>query len=127
MDDIKIYALDTNVLIHDPNSLFKFEEHDVLIPMVVLEELDKLKTGHQSVAADARQAVRVLDSVISDASPKEVAKGINIYSPMDDSPLGRLMILMPALHGQPVDARLPGNINDNQIINELLALQKKTP
>jgi PhoH-like ATPase len=127
MDDIKIYALDTNVLIHDPNSLFKFEEHDVLIPMVVLEELDKLKTGHQSVAADARQAVRVLDSVISDASPKEVAKGINIYSPMDDSPLGRLMILMPALHGQPVDARLPGNINDNQIINELLALQKKHP
>lgn len=51
---IRTYALDTNVLIHDPNAVFKFEEHQVLIPMVVLEELDKLKVGTSAVAADAQ-------------------------------------------------------------------------
>ena len=40
-----LYVLDTNVLIHDPNALLNFEEHHVAIPMTVLEELDKLKTG----------------------------------------------------------------------------------
>ena len=52
----KTFALDTNVLIHDPNAIFNFDEHQVLISMVVLEELDKLKVGNQSVSADCRQA-----------------------------------------------------------------------
>ena len=50
------YVLDTNVLIHDPNALLNFEEHHVIIPMTVLEELDKLKSGKTSIAADCRQA-----------------------------------------------------------------------
>ena len=60
----KVYVLDTNVLIHDPNALFNFEEHDVYIPMLVLEELDKLKSGLTPVAADARHAVRAIDAVL---------------------------------------------------------------
>ena len=51
------YILDSNVLIHDPNSILNFEEHRVLIPMTVLEELDKLKNGKQTIAADCRQAI----------------------------------------------------------------------
>ena len=56
-----LYVLDTNVLIHDPNALLNFEEHHVAIPMTVLEELDKLKTGKQTIAAECRQAIRRSD------------------------------------------------------------------
>lgn len=65
-----LYVLDTNVLIHDPNALLNFEEHHVAIPMTVLEELDKLKSGHHSVAAECRQAIRLIDKTLGDASPK---------------------------------------------------------
>ena len=73
-----LYALDTNVLIHDPNALLNFEEHHVAIPMIVLEELDKLKSGHHSVAAECRQAIRLIDKVLGDATPEEVEKGVPI-------------------------------------------------
>ena len=53
-----LYILDTNVLIHDPTALLEFEEHHVVIPMTVLEELDKLKSGRNALAADCRQAIR---------------------------------------------------------------------
>ena len=46
----KIFVLDTNVLMHDPSSVFRFEEHDLFIPMVVLEELDGLKKGTSDAA-----------------------------------------------------------------------------
>jgi len=61
----KTYVIDTNVLIHDPNSLLNFEEHRVVIPMTVLEELDKLKSGSKShTAADCRAAIRQIDRVL---------------------------------------------------------------
>ena len=59
----KIFVLDTNVLIHDPNSIFSFDEHDVVIPFVVLEELDRLKKGHGEIAASARAALRIIDQL----------------------------------------------------------------
>ena len=74
----KMYVLDTNVLIHDPNALLNFEEHDVIIPMTVLEELDSLKSGKQAVAADCRQAIRNIDKLLGDASPGEIEKGVPI-------------------------------------------------
>jgi PhoH-like ATPase len=55
------YVLDTNVLIHDPDSVLKFEEHRVIIPMTVLEELDKLKSGKASVSMECRAAIRLID------------------------------------------------------------------
>lgn len=64
-----LYVLDTNVLIHDPNALLNFEEHHVAIPMTVLEELDKLKTGKHTIAAECRQAIRLIDQTLGDASP----------------------------------------------------------
>jgi PhoH-like ATPase len=121
MTDSKIYALDTNVLIHDPNALFNFEEHEVLIPMVVLEELDKLKVGVTPLAVDCRQAVRTIDRLIGTASPQEVVKGVPIVH-ADGNIEGRLAILMPQL-----DGTTPLGNNDDRIIHELLALQSKYP
>ena len=60
----RIYVLDTNVLMHDPTALFKFEEHDVFIPMMVLEELDNGKKGHSEASRNARQVSRFLNELI---------------------------------------------------------------
>ena len=62
---MKLFVLDTNVLMHDPTSLFRFEEHDVYLPMVTLEELDDNKKGMSEVARNARQASRFLDEIVS--------------------------------------------------------------
>src|SRR6187431_3355828 len=61
----KMFVLDTNVLMHDPTSLFRFEEHDVYLPMVTLEELDDNKKGMSEVSRNARQASRFLDEIVS--------------------------------------------------------------
>jgi len=63
----KLFVLDTNVLIHDPTSLFRFEEHDVYLPIGTLEELDNHKQGLSDVARNARQASRFLDEIVSSA------------------------------------------------------------
>src|SRR5690606_39020849 len=64
-DKRKLYVLDTNVLMHDPSSLFRFEEHDVYLPMTTLEELDNHKKGMSEVARNARQVSRYLDQLVS--------------------------------------------------------------
>ena len=71
----KLFVLDTNVLMHDPTSLFRFEEHDVYLPMVTLEELDSNKKGMSEVSRNARQASRFLDDIVSKAVD-DIAAGI---------------------------------------------------
>jgi len=100
-----LYVLDTNVLIHDPNALLNFEEHHVAIPMTVLEELDKLKTGKQS-----------------DASPSDVEQGVPIQR-NKSGPKGFLSILMTP-RNEP-NKLLPENLNDNIIINQLLEVRAR--
>ena len=119
----KMYVLDTNVLIHDPNALLNFEEHDVIIPMTVLEELDSLKSGKQAVAADCRQAIRNIDKLLGDASPKVIEKGVPIVRGKKAEPLGSLSILMST--GDSGNHSLPEHLNDNKIINTLAALQER--
>ena len=63
----RIYVLDTNVLMHDPTALFRFEEHDVFLPMTVLEELDAAKKGASEVSRNVRQVSRFLDELIENA------------------------------------------------------------
>ena len=63
---VKLFVLDTNVLLHDPTCLFRFEEHDVFIPIITLEELDTHKKGMTEVARNARQASRFLDEIVRD-------------------------------------------------------------
>lgn len=118
-----MYVLDTNVLIHDPNALLNFEEHDVIIPMTVLEELDSLKTGKQAVAADCRQAIRNIDKLLGDATPKQIEKGVPIVRGKKATPLGTLSILMST--SPTGNHSLPEHLNDNKIINTLAELQAR--
>lgn len=60
----RIYVLDTNVLMHDPTALFKFEEHDVFLPMQVIEELDNGKKGTSEASRNARQVSRFLNELV---------------------------------------------------------------
>ena len=71
----KLFVLDTNVLMHDPTSLFHFQEHDVYLPMVTLEELDNHKKGMSEVARNARQASRFLDELVSRVPAGAMAQG----------------------------------------------------
>ena len=72
----KMFVLDTNVLMHDPTSLFRFEEHDVYLPMITLEELDDHKKGMSEVARNARQVSRSLDALVADIDHQSIEKGI---------------------------------------------------
>ncbi|VVM78935.1 hypothetical protein PS645_02162 [Pseudomonas fluorescens] len=119
-----LYVLDTNVLIHDPNALLNFEEHHVAIPMTVLEELDKLKSGHHSVAAECRQAIRLIDKTLGDASPEDVELGVPIRRGKG-APKGLLSILM-SKRVEPTII-LPEHLNDNIIINQLIDLHAREP
>lgn len=122
--DTKLYVIDTNVLIHDPAAILNFEEHQVVIPMTVLEELDKLKMGKASIATDCREAIRQIDRIIGDASPTEIAKGIPIERP-DGDYQGHFSILLDTF--QAPSRALPDDLNDNKIINSLVTLQEKYP
>lgn len=119
------YVLDTNVLIHDPTSLLSFEEHHVIIPMTVLEELDRLKTGRQPLAADCRQAIREIDRILGAASPADVEQGVPIQREELNTSQGRLSILMSQVPDNL--ATLPTHLNDNKIINDLCQLQRQQP
>lgn len=121
----KAYVIDTNVLIHDPNAILNFDEHQVIIPMTVLEELDKLKNGHKSIAADCRSAIRLIDRVIGDNPTEKVARGVPI--PRDGKEVrGSLSILMNRT-GEPPEACLPNENNDNKIINRIVQMQLENP
>ena len=98
----KTYVIDTNVLIHDPNSLLNFEEHRVVIPMTVLEELDKLKSGKSHTAADCRAAIRQIDRVLGSATPAEVEAGIPIPRGPETVTQGTLTVLMSSPSMRPL-------------------------
>ncbi len=119
------YILDSNVLIHDPNSILNFEEHQVVIPITVLEELDKLKNGKQTIAADCRQAIRLIDNILGAASPAEIEEGVPISRGGKSPDLGRLSILMN--HAPENVTTLPSSNNDNRIINDILQYQRDNP
>lgn len=121
----KIFVLDTNVLMHDPSSLFRFEEHDVFLPMMVLEELDNHKKGMSEVARNARQASRFLDEIVSRA-PHQIDDGIPLATHERDSARGRLFLQTQAMeHELPI--ALPGNKADNQILSVVLHLRDAYP
>ena len=77
----KLFVLDTNVLMHDPTSLFRFEEHDIYLPILTLEELDNNKKGMTEVARNARQVSRLLDDLVT--AQGETGEGIAKGIPLD--------------------------------------------
>lgn len=74
----KLFVLDTNILMHDPTAIYHFEEHDIYLPMVVLEELDSHKTGTSEVARNVRQTNRMLVELMSNASHEQIVSGLTI-------------------------------------------------
>jgi PhoH-like ATPase len=87
----KLFVLDTNILMHDPTAIDHFQEHDIYIPMVVLEELDRHKTGLSEVARNVRQANRMLVALMSGASHAEIVSGLKIPSYNSNQPLSSLL------------------------------------
>ena len=79
-DHKKLFVLDTNVLMHDPTSIFRFKEHDIFLPMVVLEELDRGKKGTSEVARNVRQVSRFLDDLMADTTHDEIEHGLPLPS-----------------------------------------------
>ena len=84
----KLFVLDTNVLLHDSNSLFKFQQHDIFLPMIVLEELDHQKKGMSEVARNARQVSRFLDGLVGSSTSLE--KGVDLDTLGNQEALGSL-------------------------------------
>ena len=118
----RLYVLDTNVLIHDPTALYHFDEHDVVIPMTVLEELDKHKNGIREIARTARQISRTLSDLTSQVTFDEIQRGIPI--PRISGESGRLhflcyndLKLFDALDDSP----------DNRILAETCRLREERP
>lgn len=121
----KAYIIDTNVLIHDPNAILNFDEHLVVIPMTVLEELDKLKNGHKSIAADCRSAIRLIDSVIGESPTEQVARGVPI--PREGNVKRGTLAIQMNRSGEPPEACLANDNNDNRIINRIVQMQLENP
>jgi PhoH-like ATPase len=124
--DHKMYVLDTNVLLHEPLAFLSFQEHDVIIPMTVLEELDHIKDRKKDVSRDARVAIRALDDVLRDATPEQMLAGVELpkVSNDEDQRAGKLTIVNDHLYEDTVSG-LPGNENDHRIINCAVYLQGK--
>jgi len=125
----KLFVLDTNVLMHDPTSLFRFEEHDIYLPMLTLEELDAHKKGMTEVARNARQASRFLDELVTTyAAPgaEGIVSGIPLDAKSSGAATGRLF-----LQSEPIAVDLPASLAsgkaDNQIIAVVMHLTRHMP
>lgn len=116
------YILDTNILLHEPFAFLSFKEHDVVIPMTVLEELDSIKDRHKDVSRDARVAIRALEDTLANATPEEVLAGVKLPQNDDLHPSGRLSIFNDYTLKQ-AEGTLSFNENDNRIITTALHLQ----
>ena len=122
----KTFVIDTNVLLHDPMAVHAFNEHQVVIPMTVLEELDAIKDRHdKDVSREARIAINAIDSILANASPKQIQSGVDIPSTLDTK--GTLAIFPDQLIEHTQSIPLLNNpvhhYNDDRIINVALHLQ----
>ena len=115
----RLYILDTNVLMHDPTSIFRFEEHDVFLPMMVLEELDAAKKGLSEVARNVRQVSRFIGEMMQLRRPADLDEGLELREPdgLDlEAGTGRLYFqtTMPRKHSSLLR---DGSFADNEILS----------
>jgi len=121
----KLFVLDTNVLLHDPTSVYRFEEHDVFLPIMTLEELDNNKKGMSEVSRNARQVTRTLDEIVS-SHTDGIENGIPLTGPSHKLASGRLLLQTEAIsHDLPTG--LPTAKADNQILAVVIHLQRINP
>nr|WP_235443639.1 PIN domain-containing protein [Xylella fastidiosa] len=123
----RTYVLDTNVLIHDPTALFKFEEHDVFLPIQVIEELDNAKKGSSEISRNARQVSRFLDALINNTNADQIETGIPLSPPesirlKDQCGIGKLYF-----QTQSTEPRngLRNIVPDNNILAAVLTLHEQ--
>ena len=121
----RLFVLDTNVLLHDPTSLFRFEEHDIFLPMIVLEGLDGHKKGMTEVARNGRQTSRNLDALVAQKGG-DLTQGLRLSATGHQSARGLLFF-----QTEPLDSQLPSSLPqgkaDNQILGVVQALRNKYP
>ncbi|MGC8698440.1 MAG: PIN domain-containing protein, partial [Halothiobacillus sp.] len=125
-----LFVLDTNVLMHDPTSIFRFMEHDIYLPMVVIEELDNGKKGTTETARNVRQVSRFLDDLLQDADLANINQGLPIHSPLLSKNNERGLVagrlyLQTAIETFDLPAGMPGGRPDNQILAVTLALRHR--
>lgn len=136
----RLFVLDTNVLLHDPTALFRFEEHDLYVPMVVLEELDAAKKGASELARNARQVSRFLDELIGDADRRAIEQGLPLPQPTNarngdlpggpmtpPGPRGGRLFLQTEQLSVDLPAPVPGNKPDHIILAVAIALGPLRP
>ncbi|WP_258808335.1 PhoH family protein [Pseudidiomarina sp. CB1] len=121
----KYYLLDTNILLHEPLAFLNFEEHNVVIPMVVLEELDNIKDRHKDVSREARVAIRSLEDALKDASPEEILAGVPLSRMQGAHHAEGTLAIFPDYQLKQTDSVLNLSENDHRIIQAALELQKK--
>ena len=119
----RLFVLDTNVLLHDPMSLFRFEEHDIYLPMIVLEELDGHKKGMTEVARNGRQTSRTLDALVAQRGA-DMIKGIALSGTGHTAAQGLLFFQTEPLNAQ-LPSSLPQGKADNQILGVVQSLRDK--
>jgi len=126
----KLFVLDTNVLMHDPTSLFRFDEHDIYLPMITLEELDSHKRGMSEVARNARQVSRELDALVASrdgaARETDMSAGLPLARTGHREAGGCLYFQTGLLDARP-PAGLPQGKADNQILGVVQALREQQP
>ncbi|HEV7814566.1 MAG TPA: PhoH family protein [Janthinobacterium sp.] len=122
----KLFVLDTNVLMHDPSSLFRFEEHDVYLPMMTLEELDNHKKGMTEVARNARQVSRTLDALVGNTEDDAIESGIPLSKLGNKDAKGRLFF-QTRLQNADLPTGLPAGKADNQILAVVRSLEAEQP
>ena len=119
----KLFVLDTNVLLHDPMCLFRFEEHDIFLPMIVLEELDAHKKGMTEVARNARQTSRTLDALAGHQG-NDIGQGLPLNVTGHREARGKLFFQTQLLN-YTLPTSLPQGKADNQILGVVDALSKQ--
>ncbi|MER2515050.1 MAG: PhoH family protein [Candidatus Accumulibacter phosphatis] len=121
----KLFVLDTNVLMHDPSSVYRFQEHDIFLPIMTLEELDNHKKGMSEIARNARQVTRTLDEIVSSIDDA-IDQGIELDEASRGLASGRLFLQTEAIASE-LPAGLPTAKADNQILAVVIHLQRQHP
>ena len=120
----KLFVLDTNVLMHDPTALYRFQEHNIYLTMTVLEEMDQHKRGMSEVARNVRQVNRIIDDMMAQNRELDIKQGLpleQIVANSANGSSGRLFFETEA-HTPRLPDSLPGSKNDNTILGTVIAL-----
>lgn len=121
----KYYILDTNILLHEPLAFLNFDEHHVVIPMVVLEELDVIKDRQKDISREARTAIRSLENALKDATPEQILAGVSLSEIQGAHLAAGTLSIFPDYRLKQQDAVLNLSENDHRIIQTALALQQQ--